>query len=300
MNLVIFGLGYSAGWYAQSRAEKLTTTATTTTPEKARALTRENLDVLVFSPDARDPRIEPAIAGADAALVSIGPDEAGDPAFNVYGGALSRATNLRTIVYLSTIGVYGDYGGAWIDEGAECRPSNARSQWRLRVEDQWRAFGEAAGKRVHILRLAGIYGPGQNALVNLRNGVARRIVKPGQVFNRIHVEDIANAIDACLASQGPGRVWNIADNEPAPADEVIAHAAALLGVDPPPEIDFATAELSPMARSFYSECKRVRNDSMHAALGVRLAYPTYREGLRACLDLGDGVFASPSSPWISV
>ena len=288
MNLVIFGLGYSAGWFARTRAEKLTTTATTTTPEKARALTRENLDVLVFSPDARDPRIEPAIAGADAALVSIGPDEAGDPAFNVYGGALSRATNLRTIVYLSTIGVYGDYGGAWIDEGAECRPSNARSQWRLRVEDQWRAFGEAAGKRVHILRLAGIYGPGQNALVNLRNGVARRIVKPGQVFNRIHVADIGAAIDACLTYKGAGRVWNVCDDEPAPAEDVVTFAAELLGVEPPPLVDFATASLSPMARSFYSECKRASNRAMKQDLGVRLTYPTYRKAMRALLAAGEG------------
>ena len=288
MNLMIFGLGYSARHFIEARADRFDTTATVTTAEKARALSRPGRDVRVFSPDERDAGIEKAIARADAALVSIGPDEDGDPALRAYGDALARVERLRTIVYLSTIGVYGDHGGAWIDETTPCEPTNGRSRQRLRVENEWLALGARAGKSVHILRLAGIYGPGQNALVNLRNGNARRIVKPGQVFNRIHVADIGAAIDACLTYKGAGRVWNVCDDEPAPAEDVVTFAAELLGVEPPPLVDFATANLSPMARSFYSECKRASNRAMKQDLGVRLTYPTYRKAMRALLAAGEG------------
>jgi nucleoside-diphosphate-sugar epimerase len=288
MNLVIFGLGYSARHFIEARADRHVATTTVTTREKARALTRPGLDVRVFSPDERDSEIDTAIADADAALVSIGPDENGDPALRAFGEAIARAPRLGTVVYLSTIGVYGDHAGAWIDETTPCAPTNERSRQRLRVENEWLALGARAGKAVHILRLAGIYGPGQNALVNLRNGTARRIVKSGQVFNRIHVADIGAAIDACLTYKGAGRVWNVCDDEPAPAEDVVTYAASLLGVEPPPPIDFATANLSPMARSFYSECKRASNRAMKQDLGVALAYPTYREAMRALLAAGDG------------
>ncbi len=288
MNLVIFGLGYSATHFIQSRAEKFCCTATVTTTEKARSLTRPGLDVRVFSPETIDPFIFDAIAKADAVLASVGPGANGDPALECFGAAMAQAPNLKTIVYLSTIGVYGDHQGAWIDETTPCAPSNDRSRWRLRVEEQWLALGAPAGRHVHVLRLAGIYGPGQNALVNLRRGTARRIVKPGQVFNRIHVEDIARAIDACLVDRGNGRIWNISDNEPAPGEDVVTYAAKRLGMQPPPLIDFETATLSPMARSFYGETKRVSNRAMREELGVKLAFPSYREGIDALFEDGDG------------
>ncbi len=288
MNLFVFGLGYSASHFVDARSDRFQTTATVTSRVKADAMSRAGLNVHVFSPDERDPAIEDAIEGSDLALASIGPAADGDPALKTFGEALARAENLGTIVYLSTIGVYGDHGGAWIDETSACHPANERSQWRLRAEDDWRALGAKSGKAVHILRLAGIYGPGLNALVNLRNGTARRIIKPGQVFNRIHVADIGAAIDACFAFKGEGRIWNVTDNEPAPAEDVVTFAASLLGVEPPPAIAFESANLSPMARSFYGETKRVRNRSMREDLGVTLACPTYREGILALFEAGEG------------
>ena len=280
MNLVIFGLGYSALYFAQTHGASHALTATVTTPEKAEALTKEGREVLVFSGQQRDSHLAARIADADALIVSIPPGEDGDPTLAAFGDDIARAQKLRSIVYLSTIGVYGDHHGAWVDENAACHPSNPRSIQRLLAEKAWREFGVRSSKAVHILRLAGIYGPGQNALVNLRNGTARRIIKPGQVFNRIHVEDIARAIAACLAYDGGG-VWNVADDEPAPGEDVVTFAAQLLGIAPPPAIAFEVAQMSPMARSFYSETKRASNAALKRELGVALAYPTYREALRA-------------------
>jgi nucleoside-diphosphate-sugar epimerase len=214
-----------------------------------------------------------------------------------FGDVLARSPRQRSIVYLSTIGVYGDSGGAWVDETSEAHPGSARSKARLAAERAWQKF---SGTRcaVAILRLAGIYGPGRNALVNVANGTAKRLVKPGQVFNRIHVDDIAQAIDACF-SHGASGIFNVADDEPGPPQDVIAFAAKLLDVPPPPEFPFDAAQktMSPMAQSFYAENRRVRNDRLKRELGVRLMYPTYREGLRALLAAGerppDELFRTP-------
>lgn len=287
MNLLIFGLGYSALHFAQTRGAAFQTTASVTSADKARALSVAGREVMVFAPGETDPRLGERVANADALLVSIPPDAAGDPVLTAFGAEIAGAKALRHIVYLSTIGVYGDHMGAWIDETALCHPVNERSQWRLAAESQWLALAAQTGKAVHILRLAGIYGPGQNALVNLRNGAARRIIKPGQVFNRIHVEDISRAIEACLKHEGGG-VWNIADDEPAPAEDVVTFAAQLLGLEPPPAVRFEDARMSPMARSFYAETKRVSNRAMKERLGVELAWPTYREGIRGLWEAGDG------------
>jgi nucleoside-diphosphate-sugar epimerase len=287
LKFVIFGLGYSALHFAQTHGASFATTATVTTHEQAHALTRDGLDVLVFSPEENDALLQERIANADALLISIPPDQTGDPVLAAFRETIARAKNLKHIVYLSTLGVYGDHFGAWVDETSRCKPSNERSQWRLAAENDWLALGAATGKAVHVLRLAGIYGPGQNALVNLRNGTARRIIKPGQVFNRIHVEDIARAIAACLKHDGGG-VWNVSDNEPAPAEDVVTDAAQLLGVEPPPAVRYEDAQMSPMARSFYAETKRASNRAMKAQLGVELAYPSYREALRAMWAAGDG------------
>ena len=288
MNLFVFGLGYSASHYARTRGARHEIAGTVTSREKADALGRNGIRALVFAPDKLDSGIAARIAGADAVLVSIPPGETGDPVLARFANELGAASNLRTIVYLSTVGVYGDHAGAWVDETSECRPVNARSHERLAAEKAWLDFAAAHGKVAHVLRLSGIYGPGQNALVNLRNGIARRIVKPGQVFNRIHVEDIANAIDACLAWRGDSAVWNVTDDLPAPAQDVVAYAAELMGVEPPPEIDFDAANLSPMARSFYAECKRVSNRAMKRRLGVRLSYPTYRDAFSAMWAASEG------------
>jgi nucleoside-diphosphate-sugar epimerase len=197
------------------------------------------------------------------------------------GGAL-RARGPDWVGYLSTTGVYGDRAGGWVDEDSELRPVNARSRWRVEAERAW----AESGLPVEIFRLAGIYGPGRSAFDRLREGRAQRIVKEGQLFSRIHVDDIAAALAASIATPRPGAVWNLADDEPAPPEDVIEHAARLLGLPVPPAIPFETAELTPMARSFYAESKRVSNRRLRETLGVALAHPTYREGLAAILAAG--------------
>ncbi|HMK70161.1 MAG TPA: NAD-dependent epimerase/dehydratase family protein, partial [Xanthobacteraceae bacterium] len=213
---------------------------------------------------------------------SIPQTAAGDPVLAAFGEALAQARRLRSIVYLSTVGVYGDRGGGWVDEDTAAQPDSERARERLAAENAWQKFGQRSGVAIAILRLAGIYGPGRNALVQIARGDARRIVKPGQVFNRIHVADIAQAIDAAFARAAAG-VFNVADDEPSPPADPLVFAAQLLGRDPPPEIPFAEAapSMSPMALSFWEDCRRVNNDKLKRELGVTLLYPTYREGLRA-------------------
>jgi nucleoside-diphosphate-sugar epimerase len=219
-----------------------------------------------------------ALDGVTHVLSSVPPDAAGDPVLDVMGDAL-RALRPHWAGYLSTTGVYGDCGGGWVDEDSPLDPSLERSRRRVAAEAAWRA----SGLPVHIFRLAGIYGPGRSAVDSVRSGKARRIVKPGQVFSRIHVEDIAAAVMASMDRPHPGTAYNLCDDDPAPPQEVIAHACALLGVAPPPEIPWeeARATLSPMALSFYADNKRVRNGRMKTELGIALAYPSYREGLAA-------------------
>jgi hypothetical protein len=283
--LFCFGLGYSAERYAAEFGSRFDRIAgTVQTREKAAAIAASrfgNHAVEAFVFDGGEPAMEAALIDADALLVSVPPGEV-DPVLARFSGTVAGAPHLQSIVYLSTIGVYGDHGGAWVDETTPPAPVAERSRERLAAEQAWEALGGRAGKAVAILRLAGIYGPGQNALVQLRRGTARRIDKPGQVFNRIHVADIAQAIDAAFARHASG-VFNVTDDEPTPQGDPIAFAAGLLGMTPPPEIPFAEAAqaMSPMGLSFYGESKRVRNDKLKRELGVRLRYPTYREGLRA-------------------
>jgi nucleoside-diphosphate-sugar epimerase len=291
LNLFVFGLGYSASHYVLTRRNNHDSIcATVRSADKRDTLMQQRIRAYVFSGNDVEEGLTAQLARADRALVSIPPGPEGDPAIAHLAAALDVAPALRSIVYLSTIGVYGDHEGAWIDETTPPVPSNDRSLWRLAAENGWRALARRKGANVHVLRLAGIYGPGQNALVNLRAGTARRIVKKGQVFNRIHVEDIARAIDGAFAfpESRADRVWNVCDDEPAPPQDVIAYAAKLMGVEPPPEIDFETADLSPMARSFYSECKRCSNRAMREELRVKLACPTYREGMEQLYAAGEG------------
>jgi nucleoside-diphosphate-sugar epimerase len=283
VNLFVFGLGYCALHYITTRVVGERVGGTVRSADKARQLhaSRPNIEPFLFNPPDTDARIEERIASATHLLISIPPGEAGEPALAHFADAIANARDLDRIVYLSTIGVYGDADGAWIDEDAPTQPNSTRNRARVRAEQQWLALGERARKKITILRLAGIYGPGRNALVNLREGTARRLVKPGQVFNRIHVEDIARAIEAAFAPGAPSGIFNVTDDEPAPPQDVIAYAAKLLGIEPPPEIPFESADLTPMVRSFYSSNKRVSNRRTKQQLGVRLAYATYREGLAA-------------------
>jgi nucleoside-diphosphate-sugar epimerase len=288
--LICFGLGFSAEHYVEEFGRKKfdRIVGTVRSAERAAALNAHpsgRLTALIFEGSLATPDLRSAIAEADAALVSVPPDENGDPVLRACGDALAQAQRLRAVVYLSTIGAYGDSGGAWVDEATPPQPGAARSRERLAAEQAWQDFGARQNIAVAILRLAGIYGPGQNALVQIASGKARRIVKPGQVFNRIHVGDIAQAIDAAFARRASG-IFNVADDAPTPPADPIVFAAQLMGIEPPPEIPFAQAAptMSPMALSFWQECRRVKNDKLKHDLGVRLRYPTYREGLRALFD----------------
>jgi nucleoside-diphosphate-sugar epimerase len=288
VNLFIFGLGFSGGTIAARRiAHGDRVTGTVRTRDKAQAMVTAGLPARVFGPDGRDSVIDADLAVSDALLISVPPGTS-DPVLAAYARQIAAAPKLRWIGYLSTIGVYGDHQGAWVDEQTPATPANIRSRERADAEQAWLAFGAANNIAVHVFRLAGIYGPGQSQLVQLARGTARRIIKPGQVFNRIHVEDIARAVDASLERPRAGAIYNVTDNEPAPPQDVVTFAASLCGIEPPPEIGLDKAGLTEMGRSFYAESKRVRNGLLRNELGVTLAYPTYREGLKALREAGEG------------
>lgn len=281
MKLVILGLGYSAGFFARAALTRgWEVTGTVRSAEKAGRLSREGIPTLVFDGFAVSSFLAKAIAEADAVLVSVQPGEDGDPVLERLAKELATAPNLRWIGYLSTIGVYGDHGGAWIDEATTPRPASARSRARLAIEDAWLTLGRASGKPVQIFRLAGIYGPGRNAITKLRNGTATRLIKPGQVFNRIHVDDIAGVLLASLERPRHGAIYNVTDDEPAPPQDVVSLAAELTGLTPPPETPFESSRLSAMAASFYGENRRVSNALVKRELGYAFRYPSYREALR--------------------
>jgi nucleoside-diphosphate-sugar epimerase len=224
-------------------------------------------------------------------LTSVPPVGGSDPVLDAMGTALAGAApSLRWIGYLSTTGVYGDHGGGWVDEDTAATPQSERGRARLAAEGRWLAAGRAYQVAVQVFRLGGIYGPGRSPFAGLREGKVRSVVKAGQVFSRIHVDDIAATLDASIQTPSPGRVYNVVDDEPAPPQEVRAYAASLIGLPPPPPVAYEDAEpgMSEMARSFYAESRRVRNTRLREELGVSLAYPTYREGLAACLAAEEG------------
>ena len=283
--LFVFGLGYSArAIVARMRPGLDAVRGTTRDPEKLAEIEAMGATPILLDGDrGRDlhPSLHDAVFAADRILVSIAPNEAGDPVLAHHRADLAAAKP-KWIVYLSTVGVYGDHDGAWVDETSACRPVSKRSRERVEAEAAWRKFSEETGVPVAIVRLAGIYGPGRGPFEKIRRGTARRIVKAGQIFNRIHVDDIAQIVEAAFERRANG-VFNGSDDEPTPPQDVIGYAAELLGLPPPPEIPFEVADLTPMARSFYGESKRVRNDKIKRELGVHLAHPTYREGLTAIL-----------------
>lgn len=288
--LICLGLGYCAQHYVTGFGGRFTRiVGTSRTGERAAELAEREfggrrIEMMVFDGSAASRPLMAVVEHVNALLISAAPDENGDPVLGALHEALAAAPRLERVVLLSTIGVYGDRGGDWVDETATLDPANERAQPRISAERAWQGFGRRREIPIAVLRLGGIYGPGRNALVNMRSGRARNVDKPGQVFNRIHVADIGQAIDAAFAHRADG-VFNVVDDAPSPPGEPIAYAAELLGMPPPPAIPFAEAvkTMSPMAASFYAENRRVRNDKLKQALGVRLRYPSYREGLRALL-----------------
>ena len=287
-HLFCFGLGYSAAALGRRlMAKGWRVSGTTREAARAEALRAEGFTVHVFNPATSPADIAAALGDARHVLISVPPGPNGDPVLGLRGPALAPlAKGWAWLGYLSTTGVYGDHGGDWVDETTALTPQSERATRRVRAEAGWQRFAAANGAPLHIFRLPGIYGPGRSAIEAVRAGTARRIDKPGQTFSRIHVDDLAAALEASMAKPEPDTIYNLCDDEPAPQAEVVAYAAELLGVAPPPleAFDVASKTMSPMAQSFYTESKRVRNTRMKEGLGVRLRYPSYREGLKAILD----------------
>ncbi|RYH04074.1 SDR family oxidoreductase [Salipiger sp. IMCC34102] len=281
--LLSFGHGYSA----QALERRLLprgwrVIGTTRNAEKAADFGARGVEPLIW-PGAE---VTPALDTATHLLISAAPGEDGDPVLaRLRDEIAARAGQFAWVGYLSTTGVYGDHGGDWVDEDAPLTPATTRGQARVEAEAAWRAI---PGLPLHIFRLAGIYGPGRGPFSKVRNGTARRIIKDGQVFSRTHVDDIAQVLDASIQRPNPGAVYNVCDDDPAPPQDVIAHAARLLGLPVPEAVPFAEADMSPMARSFYAESKKVRNERIKDELGVELLYPDYRSGLQALLTAEGG------------
>ena len=278
-HLLILGAGFSGKAIGTVfREAGFTVSGTTRAMEKAEALRALGIDPILYDGGTIGEALAAAMARATHIVQSIAPGKDGDPLFRPGMPALSiLMPKLEWAGYLSTVGVYGDHKGGWVDEETKLNPVSARSIERVEAEDHWLGFGKASGLPVAVLRLAGIYGPGRNALRNMEEGTARRLVKKDQVFNRIRVEDIGRSA-LFLADNALGGIWNIADDEPGPPQDVVAEAARLMGLPIPPDIPFETAELSPMARSFYGENKRVSNAKLKTA-GFEFRFPNHRQSL---------------------
>lgn len=279
MRLFVFGVGFSSKAFVEEVRDRFEWVGgTTRSMEKAESLKALGIEPFLFSGEEKGEGIAEALAQATHVLVSIAPNETGDPVLNQHGGDIAAGRPVWT-GYLSTVGVYGNHDGDWVDEETPCKPVSKRSVQRVVAEDAWLSFAGKHNLPVQIFRLSGIYGPGRNTFENFKKGKARRLVKPGQVFNRIHVADIAGVLESAM-NRPSTRIFNVTDDEPAPPQDVVAYAAKLLGVDPPPEIPFETADLTPMARSFYGENKRVSNKRIKEELGYTFRYPNYRIALK--------------------
>jgi len=278
--LFSFGHGYSARALANILlADGWTIYGTTRTHEKCEPLRAEGIIPILWP--GQD--VTNALAQSDHLLISTAPDDNGDPVLNAAAREIAAAGSLEWIGYLSTTGVYGDHQGGWVDEATDLAPTTKRGVARVKAEAAWADFCKKQSLSLHIFRLAGIYGPGRGPFAKVRNGTAQRVIKPGQVFSRTHVDDIAQVLAASIARPNPGGIYNVCDDDPAPPQDVIAYAAELLGLPVPEPIDWDHADLSPMARSFYGESKKVRNDRIKSELGVVLKYPDYKSGLNALL-----------------
>lgn len=272
---LIFGAGFSGKAYGQALAKRgLKVFGTTRSSDKSAALEASGMVPLIFDGENLNDDLHAAINQVSDIVISIAPDEAGDPVLIAACNVIENAPHLQWMGYLSTVGVYGNHDGAWVDEMTPCKPVSKRSVQRVAAENQWLDFAQALDLPLAVLRLSGIYGPGRNGLKNIIEGTARRLIKPGQVFNRIHVADIAGSLDL-LSDKREGGIYNVTDDMPCPPQDVVEYAALVAGVTPPEPIDFETADLSPMARSFYGENKRVSNGKIKQA-GYSFQYPDYR------------------------
>lgn len=290
--LFCFGYGYTAAHLGEalrgldpSSGYEWSLAGTTRSIEKRTFLRSQGVEAYLF--DEEKPLGDPfaMMAGVTHLLISTPPDHEGDMVFEQHAeDILHLMPELEWVGYLSTTGVYGDRDGGWVDETSPIRPSTIRGTRRARAENQWLSLYHSDGLPVHVFRLAGIYGPGRCALDSVRSGIARRIMKPGHAFCRVHVYDIVQTLIYSMLAPKSGEIYNIADDEPAPSHEVIAYAARLLGQDPPPLVRFEDANLAPITISFYSENKSVRNAKIKSELGVKLRFPNYRVGLEACMD----------------
>ncbi|MGB7263781.1 MAG: SDR family oxidoreductase [Albidovulum sp.] len=277
--LLSLGHGYSAAALCR-RLKGWKIIGTTRRAEKADRLCGEGIEALIW-PGAD---LGSALDRATHILTSIAPGDDGDPVLAAHAAEIAAAApNLKWVGYLSTTGVYGDHQGGWVDEDTPLTPTTNRGRIRVLAERQWQALASEAGLPIHIFRLAGIYGPGRGPFEKVKNGTARRIIRENQYFSRIHVDDIATVLAASIAAPAPGAIYNVSDDDPSPPEDVLSEAARLLGLPLPPEVPFAQADMTPLARSFYAESKRVRNDRIKHDLGVQLAYPDYHAGLGALL-----------------
>ncbi len=283
-SLFCFGLGYTAlavarivlplGWRVAG---------TTTSPEKLVALKQAGIAAELFTAERPLADARASLGKATHILQSIPPAAHGDPAFDLHSDDIAAAPHLKWLGYLSTVGVYGNRNGDWVDETSTPAPTSRRGDHRLLAEEEWRGLHFLTGVPLHIFRLSGIYGPGRSAIDSLRAGHARRIDKPGHAFNRMHVEDIAATLVASMNVPHVGAIYNLADDAPSSSADVLSHASKLIDMEEPPLVDYDKADLAPIVRSFYKDNKRIRNDLIKTELGVTLKYPDYRMGLAACL-----------------
>lgn len=282
-HLLCFGLGYTAGRLAETlHKQGWKISGTTRSVERLEAMKALGYSMYLY--DGVSPLPETCFRGITHILHSIPPGAGGDSVWRQHAPFITaHAEALQWMGYLSTTGVYGDAGGAWVDESSPLKPTNDRQRWRVKGEQSWLELYEQHAIAVHVFRLAGIYGEGRNALRALQEGKARRIDRPQQYFSRIHVEDIVQVLERSLQRPAPGGIYNVCDDRPAPQAEVVSYAAALLGITPPPLQTLEAADLSPMARSFYQSSRRVRNNKIKKTLGVKLQYPDYTHGLKALL-----------------
>lgn len=285
-HLFCFGYGYSCDYlgFTLENIGGWRVSGTTRDREKRQIMRQHGIRTFLF--DSDHPLEDPQYFLKDVThiLISTPPDDQGDPTFNLHGEDIAHLPNLKWIGYLSSISVYGDRQGAWVDETSETQPTSKRGSRRQKAERQWLSLYENYNQPVHIFRLAGIYGPGRSALDTVRAGVARRIKKEGHAFNRIHIDDIIATLIASMTHPAPGAIYNLCDDEPGPSHEVIAHACALLDRKAPPLINFEDVDLAPMTRSFYEDNKRIKNDKIKNDLHITLSCPNYRAGLERCLD----------------
>ncbi len=283
--LFCFGYGYTCDYLAHELLSRggWTVAGTTRDPEKRDFLKERGIKTYLFDYERPLGAPEFVMEGTTHLLISTPPNDEGDPTFAQHAQDILNIPTLEWVGYLSTTGVYGDREGGIVDENSEIRPNTKRGSRRVRAEREWYSLLQHYNLPLHVFRLAGIYGPGRSALDSVRGGVARRINKPGQVFNRIHVEDIVQVLIASMEKHNPGAAYNLSDDDPVPSHEVILYACQLLGIEPPPLIPYNEADMAPIARSFYNDNKRVANHRIKSELGITLLYPNYRDGIDACL-----------------